>query len=248
MRILGIIPARFASSRFPGKPLIDIGGKSMIERVYAQAKKSSQLNRVIIATDNQQIFDHVSDKGCEVLMTSPDHVSGTDRCAEALTLIKEPFDYVVNIQGDEPFIDPKQIDLLASLFDGETELATLVKKITNQETLFSSNIVKVVANNRNQAIYFSRSPIPHVRNIPEADWMKKHTFYKHIGMYGYRADILKEITLLKPSGLEVAESLEQLRWIENGYIIKIAETEIETMGIDSPEDLDRALDYLKKIS
>lgn len=246
MRILGIIPARYASTRFPAKPLADIAGQTMIEWVYSQARKSSRLHDVVVATDNKKIFDHVTSKGMSAFMTSESHVSGTDRCAEALKLTKETFDFVVNIQGDEPFIDPRQIDLLASLFDGDAELATLVKKITDPESLSNSNIVKVIANARNEAIYFSRSPIPHIRNTPEANWLEKHTFYKHIGMYGYRADILQQITQLKPSSLEIAESLEQLRWIENGYKIKVAETEIETIGIDTPEDLDKAINYLRK--
>lgn len=247
MRILGIIPARYASTRFPAKPLVDIAGQTMIEWVYTQAKKSMSLAEVIVATDNKKIYDHVDKKGCKVYMTSENHVSGTDRCAEAVALTKESFDYVVNIQGDEPFIDPRQIDLLASRMDGQTELATLVKKITTQESLFNSNVVKVITNNRGEAIYFSRSPIPHIRNTPEANWLDKHTFYKHIGMYGYRTDILASITQLKPSALEIAESLEQLRWIENGLKIKIAETDIETIGIDTPEDLEKAHDFLKRL-
>lgn len=241
MKILGVIPARYASTRFPAKPLADIAGQTMIEWVYGQAKKSTQLDRVIVATDNQKIYDHVKLKGGEVCMTSEDHVSGTDRCAEALALTHEHFDYVVNIQGDEPFIDPRQIDLLASLLDGKAELATLIKKLTDPDALHNSNIVKVISNAKQEAIYFSRSPLPHLRNIPKEEWFSKQLYYKHIGMYGYRADILDEITRLPPSPLEFAESLEQLRWIENGYKIKVAETDIESMGIDTPEDLERAI-------
>jgi 3-deoxy-manno-octulosonate cytidylyltransferase (CMP-KDO synthetase) len=243
--ILGIIPARYASTRFPAKPLVDIAGKSMIQRVYEQVRKSSLIKDVVVATDNQQIFDHVKSFGGQVCMTKESHVSGTDRCYEALTLQKEKYEYVINIQGDEPFIQPEQIDLLAKLLDGKTEIATLVKKIADQEQLLNSNIVKAVVAENNQALYFSRSVVPHIRNTPEVDWLGKHTFYKHIGMYAYRADILKQLTALSVSPLEKAESLEQLRWLENGYRIKIAETKTETIGIDTPEDLQKALQYLK---
>ncbi|MCB0491141.1 MAG: 3-deoxy-manno-octulosonate cytidylyltransferase [Cyclobacteriaceae bacterium] len=246
MKIVGIIPARYASTRFPAKPLADIAGQTMIEWVYSQAKKSNSLDRVIVATDNQKIYDHVKSKGGEVCMTSENHVSGTDRCAEALASSNEEFDYVINIQGDEPFIDPRQIDLLASLLDGKAELATLIKKITDHDALHNSNIVKVIYNAEHEAIYFSRSPLPHLRNVPKEKWFDQQAYFKHIGMYGYRTDILGEITQLAPSSLELAESLEQLRWIENGYTIKVAETDIESMGIDTPEDLERATEYLIK--
>ncbi len=245
MRILGIIPARYASTRFPAKPLADIAGQTMIEWVYGQCKKATQLDKVVVATDNKKIFDHVKSKGGDVVMTAEDHMSGTDRCAEALSIINEPYDYVINIQGDEPFINPRQIDSLASLLDGKTELATLIKKITDPNDLHNSNVVKVITNARYEAIYFSRSPLPYLRNEPKESWFTKHNYYKHIGMYGYRSDILAEITKLSPSTLEKAESLEQLRWIENGYIIKIAETEIESMGVDTPEDLKRAIEIVK---
>lgn len=245
MKIVGIIPARYASTRFPAKPLADIAGQTMIEWVYSQAKKSSALDRVIVATDNSKIYDHVKSKGGEVCMTAENHVSGTDRCAEALASSNEEFDYVINIQGDEPFIDPRQIDLLASLLDGKAELATLIKKITDREALHNSNIVKVIRNVNDEAIYFSRSPLPHLRNVEKENWFDQQDYFKHIGMYGYRSDILGEITRLAPSSLELAESLEQLRWIENGYTIKVAETDIESMGIDTPEDLERAVRSLK---
>lgn len=241
MKIVGIIPARYASTRFPAKPLADIAGQTMIEWVYSQAKKSSALDRVIVATDNSKIYDHVKSKGGEVCMTAENHVSGTDRCAEALASSNEEFEYVINIQGDEPFIDPRQIDLLASLLDGKAELATLIKKITDSEALHNSNIVKVIRNVNDEAIYFSRSPLPHLRNVEKENWFDKQAYFKHIGMYGYRSDILCEITQLAPSSLELAESLEQLRWIENGYTIKVAETDIESMGIDTPEDLEKAI-------
>lgn len=243
--ILGIIPARYASTRFPAKPLVDIAGKSMIQRVYEQVKKSALISEVAVATDNQQIFDHIIGFGGNVCMTKESHISGTDRCYEALTLQKEKFEYVINIQGDEPFIQPEQIDLLANLLDGKTEIATLVKKIEDAEQLFNSNVVKAVVSAKGEALYFSRSTIPHIRNTPEGEWLAKHNFYKHIGMYAYRTDILKQLTTLPVSSLEKAESLEQLRWLENGFRIKTAETKTETIGIDTPEDLEKALIYLK---
>lgn len=246
MKILGIIPARWASTRFPAKPLADLGGKSMIRRVYEQVKKSTSINKVIVATDHDGIFSHVKEFGGHVCMTREDHVSGTDRCYEALEQETGSFDYVINIQGDEPFIQPEQIELLASVLDGATEIATLVKAIDQPEFLFNPNVVKAVISQDNKALYFSRSPIPHLRNKPEGDWISSHRYYKHIGMYAYRADILKAITGLQPGILEKAESLEQLRWLENGYSITVAETRTETIGIDTPEDLVKALEYLKK--
>ena len=244
MKILGIIPSRFASTRFHAKPLVDIKGKSMIMRVYEQARKSSYLSDVVVATDHMEIFKHVKEQGGQVCMTRDNHVSGTDRCYEALTQQSQKYDYVINIQGDEPFIHPEQIDLLASLLDGVKEIATLVKSLETQEQLFNPNLVKAVFNNRMEALYFSRSPIPHIRNTNEEQWLDKHKFYKHIGMYAYRADILQALTELPVSTLEKAESLEQLRWLQNGYRISIAETLTETFGIDTPEDLERALEYL----
>jgi 3-deoxy-manno-octulosonate cytidylyltransferase (CMP-KDO synthetase) len=245
MRILGIIPARHASTRFPAKPLADLDGKSMIRRVYEQAKKSTSLAKVIVATDHKEIFNHVIAFGGEVCMTSANHASGTDRCYEVFSKETTSFDYVINIQGDEPFIDPEQIDLLASLLDGKTELATLVKKIDSVEQLFNPNLVKAVINKNSEALYFSRSPIPYLRNMEQVEWVTHHLYYKHIGMYAYRNDILEKITRLEMSSLEKAESLEQLRWLENGYKIKVKETMIETMGIDTPEDLEKANRQLK---
>lgn len=244
MKILGIIPARYASTRFPAKPLADLAGKSMILRVYEQASKSKSLTKVVIATDHDEIFRHAQTHHADVCLTADTHVSGTDRCYEALTKEKGSFDYVINIQGDEPFIAPEQIDLLASLLDGQTELATLIKKIENQEHLVNPNLVKAVINKNKEALYFSRSPIPYLRG-DRTDWVNAHTYYKHIGLYAYRSDVLEKITKLSPSSLERAESLEQLRWLENGYKIKTAETSIETMGIDTPDDLHAALRYLQ---
>ncbi|MBN8649799.1 MAG: 3-deoxy-manno-octulosonate cytidylyltransferase [Cytophagales bacterium] len=243
MKVLGIIPARYASTRFPGKPLAHIGGISMIQRVYAQTQKSNVFHQVLVATDNIEIFDHVQSFG-QACMTADSHVSGTDRCHEVLTKQTEQYDYVINIQGDEPFIAPEQIDLLASLLDGQTELATLVKKITDHEQLHNPNVVKAVLNKNAEALYFSRSPVPFLRGS-STDWTTQHTYFKHIGMYAYRTDVLKKITQLAVSALEKAESLEQLRWLENGFKIKTAETQIETLGIDTPEDLEKANSVLK---
>lgn len=237
MRILGVIPARYASTRFPGKPLIDIQGKSMIQRVYEQALKSTKLNDVIVATDDERILTHVRSFNGQVIFTSNDHQSGTDRCAEVAEKLPG-FDVVINIQGDEPFINPEQINLLCNCFDtADTELATLIKKISSVEELHNFNSPKVIVNEKSEAIYFSRTAIPHLRNIAASEWLGAHTFYKHIGIYGYRADILNKIKALPVSSLEKAEALEQLRWIENGYKIKVAETTLETLAIDTPEDL-----------
>jgi 3-deoxy-manno-octulosonate cytidylyltransferase (CMP-KDO synthetase) len=237
---VGIIPARFASTRFPGKPLADIAGKTMIERVYRQAKKSALLADVIVATDDAAIKDEVNRFGGKVCMTSSQHPSGTDRCAEVLETLTLSCDAVVNIQGDEPFIDPRQIDLLCSCFDDDrTELATLIKEIKTPETLFNPNAPKVIVDSESFAIYFSRHPIPYLRGVDEKDWVHKHKFFQHIGIYGYRPDVLRKITALQPSSLEKAESLEQLRWLENGFRIKTAVTSYETIAIDTPEDLER---------
>jgi len=241
MDVIGIIPARYASTRFPGKPLIDIGGKTMIQRVIEQCKKSSVLKKVIVATDDDRIFEHVKGLGHEVYMTSPDHKNGTERCHEALKLDGGNYDFVINIQGDEPFIDPQQIALLASVLNRKTEIATLIKNIEELEDLQNPNVIKALKADSSLALYFSRSPIPHMRNIPTEDWMKSHQHYKHIGIYAYRVDILAKLTTLSPTPLELAESLEQLRWIENGFRIKTAITPIETMGIDVPEDVEKAL-------
>lgn len=239
MKIIGIIPARFASTRFPGKPLVDIQGKSMIQRVYEQCLLSKSLNEIMIATDDVRIFDHVESFGGKAFMTSPEHQSGTDRCAEIMeSNTKDKWDAVVNIQGDEPYIHPEQIDLLCEvLVEQKAPIATLVKKISSPDELFNHNNVKVVLNNKMETIYFSRSPIPYNRNYPEQEWLKTSVYYKHIGIYGYQVDILKEISSLAKTNLEVTESLEQLRWIENGYTIKAAITSFESIAIDTPSDL-----------
>ena len=242
-KIVGIIPARYASTRFPGKPLADIGGKSMIERVYTQASKATYLMDVIIATDHEAIEKKVRSFGGKVCMTRPDHPSGTDRCAEVLEKMKLTCDAIINIQGDEPFIDPGQIDLLCSCFtDPRTELATMVKEINSNDILFNPNSPKVVVDREGFAIYFSRHPVPFIRGQKEDQWLDKHTFFQHVGIYGYRADILRAISVLPPSLLEKAEALEQLRWLENGFRIKTAITTFDTVSIDTPEDLRRILE------
>lgn len=247
MKFIGIIPARYGSSRFPGKPLADMGGKPMIQRVYEQVKKA--LNEVWVATDDERILKAVENFGGKAVLTSPDHKSGTDRCNEAFSKIGNGFDVVINVQGDEPFIQPQQIETLKSCFDSkETELATLVKPFKKDdgfEVLFNPNSPKVVLNKNSEAIYFSRSIIPYIRDAHHTEWLDRHVFYKHIGMYAYRSDVLKKITLLPQSNLELAESLEQLRWIENGYKIKVGLTNIETIGIDTPEDMEQAINLLR---
>lgn len=240
-KILGIIPARYASTRFPAKPLADISGKSMIQRVYERASTSKSLAKVVVATDHEKIYAHVKQFGGEACMTREDHQSGTDRCYEALSQETEQFDYVINIQGDEPFIAPEQIDLLASCFSTEVSLATLVKQIDSSAALLNPNVVKAVLDKDGYALYFSREALPHQRGISKEDWLKHGIFYKHIGIYGYQSKALAEIVKLPVSALEKAEALEQLRWLENGYKIKTRETAIESMGIDTPEDLEEAV-------
>ncbi|MCE2994884.1 MAG: 3-deoxy-manno-octulosonate cytidylyltransferase [Cyclobacteriaceae bacterium] len=239
-KIIGIIPARYASTRFPGKPLADLGGQSMIERVYKQVKKAKSLHKVVVATEHELIYDHVKSFGGDVCMTSENHPSGTDRCYEALLLENEKYDYAINIQGDEPFIQSDQIDLLASYLDGQTELATLIKKIDTYEQLNSASEVKVTFNTQNEALYFSRAIIPFIQKIDSSQWLSHYEFYKHVGMYAYRTDILRAITKLELSALEKVESLEQLRWLENGFKIKVAKTTVETMCVDTPEELEMA--------
>lgn len=236
----GIIPARYASVRFPGKPLVMIGGKSMIQRVYEQACKS--LENIFVATDDERIYNAVLNFGGKALMTSPDHKSGTDRCAEAAMIISgekgNKTDVIVNIQGDEPFIRPEQINLLLSCFnDNSVEIATLVRKVRTGEDIFNPNHPKVVIAVNGDAIYFSRSVIPYVRDSEPTTWSGNHNYYKHIGLYAYRIDTLMKIIALPQSPLEKAESLEQNRWLENGFRIRTAVTEWESNCIDTPEDL-----------
>jgi 3-deoxy-manno-octulosonate cytidylyltransferase (CMP-KDO synthetase) len=242
-KYIGIIPARYASTRFPGKPLTEIGGKTMIERVYRQAVKA--LDHVYVATDDQRIFNAVVQFGGKVVNTSEYHKSGTDRCAEAIGIIenneKTGYDIVVNIQGDEPFIQPSEIKKLMDCFtDPEAQIATMAKTFTNKKELFDPNKVKVIADKNMYAIYFSRSVIPFLRNVEKHDeWIWNHKFYFHIGIYGFRKEVLTRISKLPPSALEIAESLEQLRWIENGFKIKLGFTKHSSIGIDTPEDLEK---------
>lgn len=247
MKFIAIIPARYASTRFPGKPLADMGGKPMIQRVYEQVKRA--VHDVCVATDDSRIFETVKAFGGKAVMTSTEHRSGTDRIQEAYSKIGEGFDVVINVQGDEPFIQPEQIESLKECFDSkDVELATLVKPFKKEDgfdVLFNPNSPKVVINKKSEAIYFSRSIVPYIRDAHHTEWLDKHTFYKHIGMYAYRVDVLKEITQLPQSSLEKAESLEQLRWIENGYRIRVGYTDVETIGIDTPEDMERAIKLLK---
>jgi 3-deoxy-manno-octulosonate cytidylyltransferase (CMP-KDO synthetase) len=242
LNFAGIIPARFASTRFPGKPLISIKGKTMIERVYTQA--TSVFKYVAVATDDQRIEAEVLRFGGNVIMTSSRHQSGTDRCYEAVCklrdLLQVDFDIIVNIQGDEPFIQPIQFEKLIQCFSSaDTQIATLVKQINNLEDLMNPNHVKVVIDKANKALYFSRSAIPYIRNKPQEEWIQSSSFYKHIGIYAYRFNILKELSRLSQSDLEMAESLEQLRWLENGFNIRVEKTDFESIAVDTPEDLEK---------
>ncbi|MBK6481633.1 MAG: 3-deoxy-manno-octulosonate cytidylyltransferase [Chitinophagaceae bacterium] len=245
MKILAVIPARYASTRFPGKPLAIIQGKSMIQRVYEQAQKCKALNAVVVATDDLRIEQAVKQFNGRVVMTSGTHQSGTERCAEVAADIEDDFDVVINVQGDEPFIQPGQIALLANCFMQETtDIATLVKRITAASELSNPNTVKVVLDEKRKALYFSRSAIPYQRNIPVEQWLNSGMYYKHIGIYGYRKNALEEIVKLPPNELEQAESLEQLRWLANGYRIQTAITELETISVDTPEDLIRVNQFI----
>ena len=275
MKFIGIIPARYASTRFPAKPLAVLGGKPVIQRVYEQV--SGILDEAYVATDDERIESAVKAFGGKVVMTSVHHKSGTDRCYEAYTKVGRGYDVVVNIQGDEPFIQKSQLEAVKACFedpatqiatlvkpfipvdgleavkacfeDPATQIATLVKPFIPDdglEALENVNSPKVVVGKNMNALYFSRSIIPFQRNVEKEGWLKGHTYYKHIGLYAYRADVLKEITSLPQSSLELAESLEQLRWLENGYTIKVGISEVETIGIDTPQDLARAEAFLKQ--
>ena len=247
MKYIGIIPARYSSNRFPGKPLVLLGGKTVIERVYTQA--SSVLDDCYVATDDERIFDAVTSFGGRAVMTSAAHRSGTDRIAEAMEKIGGDHDVVVNIQGDEPFIRREQILSLCHCFDDpETQIATLGKPFDDMSSVSNPNSPKIVVDRRGFALYFSRSIIPFVRGVDQAEWIGHYPFLKHLGLYAYRTDVLREITRLPQSPLEKAESLEQLRWLENGYRIRVGLTDMETVGIDTPEDLERAEQFLQSLS
>ena len=240
MRVLGVVPARFGSSRFPGKPLIDLKGKSMIQRVYEGAKKSKLISELIVATDDVRILKEVERFGGKAEMTSETHPSGTDRCAEVLSRNSD-FDLVINIQGDEPLVDARQLDSLIDGFsDSSVQIATMVTENISAEDLNNPNRIKVVVDNINDAIYFSRSAIPNPQNF-SGDSFEVYPFLRHIGLYAYRSDILKQITKLEPTALEKIESLEQLRWMYYGYKIKVIKTDIETPNIDVPSDVAKVL-------
>ena len=244
MKFIGLIPARYASTRFPGKPLALLAGKPVIQHVYEQAAKV--LDAVYVATDDERIYNKVLEFGGKVVMTSIEHHSGTDRIEEALEKIGGDFDVAINIQGDEPFIAQSQIETLCHCFEDETtQIATLGKPFECIEAVENPNSPKIVVDNRGYAMYFSRSIIPFVRGVERQEWLKKYPFLKHLGIYAYRTEVLKAITRLPQSSLELAESLEQLRWLENGYRIKVGITNVETVGIDTPEDLQRAEDFIR---
>lgn len=248
MRFIAIIPARYASTRFEGKPLALLGGVPVIRRVYERV--ASAVPDVLVATDDSRIAEAVEVFGGRVVMTSDKHRSGTDRCYEAYCKQGGEFDAVINVQGDEPFITASQLHAVMACFDDvSTEIATLVKPFSEQDglaALENPNSPKVVLDGKNRAIYFSRSVIPYLRGVDRSEWLYRHTFYKHIGMYAFRTDVLRRVTALPPSTLELTESLEQLRWLENGYRIGVGITDVETVGIDTPEDLARAEAFLRE--
>ncbi len=248
MKFIAIIPARYASTRFPGKPLALLGGKPVIQRVYEQV--CGVLDDAVVATDDERIYEAVKRFGGKVEMTSTAHRSGTDRCREAYEKQGKEYDVVVNVQGDEPFIRREQLEALKHCFDQPaTEIATLVKPFSERDglaALENPNSPKVVLDKESRALYFSRSVIPYLRGVEREEWLRRHTFYKHIGIYAFRAEVLKQVTDLPQSPLEVAESLEQLRWLENGYRIGVGITDFETIGIDTPEDLERAEAFLRE--
>ena len=244
MTFTAIIPARYASTRFPGKPLAVLGGKPVIQRVYEQAV--SVLGEACVATDDQRIFDAVKAFGGQVVMTRTDHKSGTDRIEEAARIMNTTADVIINVQGDEPFIQPSQIETLCRLFDApETQIGTLGKRFESMEAAENPNSPKIVCDTRGFALYFSRSVIPFIRGQERSEWFTHFPFLKHLGIYAYRREVLSAITRLPQSPLEIAESLEQLRWLQNGYRIRVGDTDVETVGIDTPEDLQRAEAFLR---
>jgi 3-deoxy-manno-octulosonate cytidylyltransferase (CMP-KDO synthetase) len=246
MKIIGIIPARYNSTRFPGKALAIIEGISMLQRVYQQASKSKQITDLIIATDDERIVAHAKSFGANVVVTKPEHISGTDRCFEAYQNNNKQYDLIINIQGDEPFLEPEQIDSLCLACDNETQIATQMIKCTSEEVLFDTGEVKIVLNDKNEALYFSRSVIPFLKGVEKNKWHLNHTYFRHVGMYAYKPEVLKNITCLKTSKLEIAESLEQLRWLEAGFSIKCCETTYESHCVDTIEDIEKVLKMMKK--
>ena len=250
LKFIVVIPARYASTRFPAKPLALLGGKPVIQHVYEQV--SGVVENVVVATDDERIYSAVEGFGGRAVMTSTNHKSGTDRCWEAYQKQGEEYDVVINVQGDEPFIAHSQLRAIMACFDDETtDIATLVKPFAKEdgiEALENPNSPKVVLDKQSRAIYFSRSVIPYLRGVEREQWLEKHTFYKHIGMYAFRTEVLKQVTSLEQSPLELAESLEQLRWLENGYKIGVGISDVETVGIDTPEDLQKAEEFLKSLN
>ncbi len=245
MKFTGIIPARYASTRFPGKPLAVLAGKTVIRRVYEQV--SSILDDVYVATDDDRIYHAVEQFGGRAVMTRTDHKSGTDRIEEAVEKIGCQADVIINVQGDEPFVEPSQIKTLMHLFDEpDTQIGTLGKQFDSMEAVCNPNSPKIVTDRRGFALYFSRSVIPFIRGKEQQEWLCHYPFLKHLGLYAYRREVLREVTLLPQSPLEIAESLEQLRWLENGYRIRVGLTDVETVGIDTPDDLRRAEEFLKQ--
>lgn len=245
MKVLIVIPSRFGSTRFPGKPLTDIAGKSLVRRTYEQALKVKLDCEIIVATDDQRIYDHVKEFG-QVMMTSEHHFSGTDRCFEVLARANGSFDILINLQGDEPFILPEQIESLVKEFGNiHTDIATLQKPIRNEEELFNPNIVKVVCNYEKKALLFSRQAIPYTRGSEKTEWAAKFPYKRHIGIYAFRTSICQKLSELETGTLEKAEMLEQLRWLENGYSIRLADTDFVSPAIDSPEDLVTVDNFLK---
>lgn len=243
MKVLGIIPSRYASTRFPSKPLSMIKGKTMIQRVWEQAWKS-KLDAVVVATDDMRIADEVLNFGGQYVLTDPNHRSGTDRCREAMYMVEGQYDAVVNIQGDEPFINPEQINQVIDLISrDDTQLASLAKRIDDEDELFSPNVVKVVMDKQGNALYFSRNPIPFMRSLPHDQWLQKGEFYKHIGLYAYKAETLCQVAEMQSTTLEMAESLEQLRWLENGLRIRMGITTYDSLSIDTQADLEKALQF-----
>ncbi|HCD65516.1 MAG TPA: 3-deoxy-manno-octulosonate cytidylyltransferase [Prevotella sp.] len=244
MKFIGIIPARYASTRFPGKPLALLGGKPVIQHVYE--KVAAVLETAYVATDDERIYDVVKSFGGQVVMTRTDHKSGTDRIEEAIEKIGGEWDVVVNVQGDEPFVAKSQLDTICHCFDDPTtQIATLGKPFESMEAVQNPNSPKIVVDNMGFAMYFSRSVIPYVRGKEESSWLTHYPFLKHLGIYAYRKDVLRQVTQLPQSSLEIAESLEQLRWLQNGFKIKVGTTDVETVGIDTPQDLERAEEFLK---
>lgn len=244
MKFIGIIPARYASTRFPGKPLALLGGKPVIQHVYE--KVAAVLEAAYVATDDERIYDAVKSFGGQVVMTRTNHKSGTDRIEEAIEKIGGEWDVVVNVQGDEPFVAKSQLDTIYHCFDDPTtQIATLGKPFESMEAVQNPNSPKIVVDNMGFAMYFSRSVIPYVRGKEKSSWLTHYPFLKHLGIYAYRKDVLRQVTLLPQSSLEIAESLEQLRWLQNGFKIKVGTTDVETVGIDTPQDLERAEEFLK---